>query len=51
MWGMNTSRSRDKKCYEIAQQLGIHDVIDSQYSYRHQIYDIKTKLCEIEKQE
>ncbi|CAC5381708.1 unnamed protein product [Mytilus coruscus] len=51
MWGMNISRSWDKKCYEIAHKLGIHDIIDSQYSNRHKIYDIKTKLCEIEKQE
>ncbi|CAC5356414.1 unnamed protein product [Mytilus coruscus] len=40
----------DKTCYEIAHTLGINDIIDSQYSNRHKIYDIKTKLCEIEKQ-
>ncbi|CAC5406288.1 unnamed protein product [Mytilus coruscus] len=51
MWGMNISRSWDKKCYEIAHKLGIHVIIDSQNSNRHKIYDIKTKLCEIEKQE
>ena len=51
MWGMNISRSWDKKCCEIAHKLGIYDIIDSQYSNRHKMYDIKTKLYEIEKQE
>ena len=49
----NISRSWDKKCIEKANNLDIMDihVINSPYSNRHKLQNIKAKLCCINNKE
>jgi hypothetical protein len=49
----NISRSWDKKCIEKANNLDIMDihVINSPYSNRHKLQNIKAKLCYINNKE
>ena len=47
MWNMNISRSWDKKCIEKVNNLDIMDIINSPFSNRNKVQNIKSKLCNI----
>lgn len=51
MWSKDCSRSWDKNCIKKAQILGIENVINDTFSIKHKLQDIKSKLCEKDKNE
>ncbi|CAG2228057.1 unnamed protein product [Mytilus edulis] len=51
MWSKDCSRSWDKNCIKKAQILGIENVINDTFSIKHKLQEIKSKLCEKDKNE
>ncbi|CAG2226307.1 ABC1 [Mytilus edulis] len=49
VWSKDCSRSWDKNCIKKAQILGIENVIDDTFSIKHKLQEIKSKLCEKDK--